>query len=121
MVQELGETTSEMVKRDNEDVEKILNERPKGHYWIVIHHKPTRMKMNTGQGVVMRLVKAYDTKPKDLLGTIVLEVKDGEVINQEVTPHDIPIDWATVSKHLGHSEDPFVVKKPGLAQNYIYN
>ena len=88
MRQELGETKQAMMDSDWKEVQNILNTRPTGDYWIVIHHKPTKMRMESGQQVLMRLVKAYDKKPSDLLGTIVLEVKDGEIFNTIVHPHD---------------------------------
>ena len=90
MVQELRETTDEMMKADDKAVQDILNRRPKGHYWIVIHHKPSKLRMKSGEQVLMRVVKDYDTKPKPLLGTIILEVKDGDVISHSINLHDMP-------------------------------
>lgn len=122
MVQELGETAQEMMKADEEDVHDILNKRPKGHYWIVIHHRPTKMRMTTGEQALMRLVKAYDSKPKNLLGTIVLEVKDGDIINHEINLHDIPIDWERLEPHLGLIQNPYVQQgRRDIAGAYVYN
>lgn len=121
MVQELRETTDEMMKADDKAVQDILNRRPKGHYWIVIHHKPSKLRMKSGEQVLMRVVKDYDTKPKPLLGTIILEVKDGDVISHSINLHDMPIDWERLSPHLGFESEALVQKKPNLAGAYLYN
>lgn len=122
MVQELGETVQEMMKADDQAVQDILNCRPKGHYWIVIHHKPTKMKMNTGEYVLIRLVKDYDKKPKPLLGTIILEVKNGEIISHTVNVHDIPINCEALAPHLGFEINPTVQKgRRDIAGSYVYN
>jgi len=119
-MQELGETKQEMIKSDEKDVEDILNRRPTGHYWIVITHKSTKMRLDTGEQVLMRLVKDYDKKPKKLLGTIVLEVKDGEIISHDINPHDVPIDWGSIEKHAGLIENPSFKKDPLSAPSYLY-
>lgn len=121
MVQELGETTQEMMKTDDQAVQDILNERPTGHYWIVIHHKNSKMRMETGEQVLMRLVKAYDTKPTPLLGTIILEVKDGDVISHDINLHDAPIDWEAIEPHAGLTENPYVQQRPELNGSYVFN
>lgn len=120
MKQELRETVQEMQKADEKDIQDILNRRPTGHYWIVITHKPTKMRLDTGEQVLMRLVKAYDKKPPKLLGTVVLEVKDGEVIDQDVNPHDAPIDWGGIEKHAGLIETPSWKQDPISAPAYVY-
>jgi len=121
MPQELGETVQEMIKADNDEVENIINRRPTGHYWIVIAHRRTKMHMDTGEQVIMRLVKAYDKKPGKQLGTIVLEIKDGDLISCDVSPHDAPINWGMIEKHAGLIDHPGVKKDPLVAQSYIYN
>ena len=122
MVQELRETAQEMIKADEREVEKILNRRPNGHFWIVIHHKPTKMKLKTGEYVLIHLVKDYDKKPKPLLGTIILEVRDGEIINTQVNVHDIPINHAALAPHLGFEVEPIVQRgRRDLAGAYQYN
>lgn len=122
MVQELGETVQEMMKADDKKVQDILNRRPKGHYWIVICHKPTKMKMDTGEYVLIRLVKDYDKKPTPLLGTIILEVKNGEIVDHQVNVHDVPIDCERLAPFLGSSEYPTVQKgRSDIAGSYVYN
>jgi len=122
MVQELGETTQEMMKADDKAVQDILNARPTGHYWIVIHHKPTKKKMDTGEYVLIRLVKAYDTRPRPLLGTIILEVKSGEIVDCQVNVHDMPIDYDRLMPHLGLEADAGVqVGRRDIAGSYVYN
>jgi len=121
MVQELGETTSEMMKADAQAVEDILNERPTGHYWIVIHHKSTKMRMKTGEQVLMRLVKAYDTEPKPLLGTVTLEVREGEIISHKINLHDAPINWKAIVPNAGFIANPYVQKRSDLKGSYVFN
>jgi hypothetical protein len=111
-----------MIKADIQEVENILNRRPKGHYWIVIHHRPTKMKLDTGEYVLMRLVKDYDKKPTSQLGTIILEIKDGERINLEINIHDMPINFDQLSPHLGLQRNSFVQEgRSNISGAYLYN
>lgn len=120
MKQELRETSKQMIKDDNKEIEEILNKHPKGHYWIVVHHKITKMRLKSGEKVLIKLIKKYDKKPKDLVGTIILEVKDSEILKCNVSPHDIPVDWSKVEKHAGTKEYPTVFKNHPIAGSYIY-
>ena len=122
MVQELGETVQEMMKADDLAVQDILNRRPEGHYWIVIHHRPAKVKMDTGEYVLMRLVKDYDKCPQPLLGTITLEVKNGDIVSHKINVHDMPIDEERLAPHLGFSEAPIVhTGRRDIAGAYVYN
>jgi hypothetical protein len=122
MAQELRETVQEMMKADDKEVQDILNRRPKGHYWIVIHHRPTKLRMDTGEYVLARVIKDYDKKPKPLLGTIILEVKNGEIIDHKVNVHDMPIDFDRLSPHLGLETTPTVQRgRSDIAGAYAYN
>jgi len=122
MVQELGETTQEMMKADDQAVQDILNRRPKGHYWIVIHHRPAKVRMDTGEYVLIRLIKDYDKRPKPLLGTIILEVKDGDIVDHKINVHDMPIDEERLAPHLGLVDTPTVQRgRRDIAGAYAYN
>ncbi len=121
MKQELRETTQEMIRADEGSIEDILNRRPTGHYWIVIAHKITKMRMDTGEQVLMRVVKDYNTKPRKLVGTIVLEIRDGDIIKEDVFPMDAPIDWAKIEPLAGFIENPGVITDRDVAPAYIYN
>ena len=122
MVQELGETTQEMMKADDQAVQDILNKRPSGHYWIVIHHRPAKVKMDTGEYVLIRLVKDYDKRPKAMLGTIILEVKDGEIIDHKINVHDMPIDNERLAPLLGLEQTASVhTNRRDIAGAYAYN
>lgn len=121
MRQELGETTQEMIKADDAEVQRILNRRPTGHYWIVIHHKVTKMHLDSGERVIMRVVKDYDQRPRALVGTIILEVKDGEIVDHTVSPPDAPIDWGAVESAAGLKDYPAVIEKNPAAGAYLYN
>ena len=78
--------------------------------------------MDTGEYVLVRLIKDYDTKPKALLGTIILEVKDGEVVDTQVNVHDMPIDLERLAPHIGLQEAPVVqTGRKDIANAYVYN
>jgi len=122
VVQEIGETVQEMMKADDKAVTDILNRRPTGHYWIVIHHRPAKVKMDTGEYVLIRLVKDYDTRPKPLLGTIILEVNNGDIVSHQVNVHDMPIDNERLAPHLGFEINPVVqTGRRDIAGAYAYN
>jgi len=122
MVQQLGETVQEMMKADDQEVQDILNRRPTGHFWIVIHHKHTKLKMDTGEYVLIRLIKDYDKKPQPLLGTIILEVKNGEILSHSVNVHDMPIDCEKLSPYLGFEVNPVIqTGRRDIARAYAYN
>jgi len=69
----------------------------------------------------MRLVKAYDTQPKPLLGTIILEVKEGDIVSHQINLHDAPIDWESVAPHAGLTVNPYVQSRPDLKGSYVFN
>ena len=122
MVQELGETTQEMMRADDKAVQDILNRRPTGHYWIVIAHKPAKTRMDTGEYVLVRHIKDYDKSPKPMLGTIILEVKDGDIIDHSINVHDMPIDNERLQKHLGFEVTPGIQEgRRDIAGAYVYN
>lgn len=121
MAQELGETAQQMITDDDKEVQAILNRRPKGHYWIVIAHKPSKLKLKSGEHTIMRVVKDYDKQPKPLLGSIVLEIQDGELINHSINLPDAPIDWESVGRHAGLIENPYVQHRSDIGQAYLYN
>ena len=122
MVQELGETVQEMMKADDQAVQDILNKRPSGHYWIVIHHRPAKVKMDTGEYVLIRLIKDYDKKPKAMLGTIILEVVNGDIINNSINVHDMPIDNNRLAPLLGlETKASIHTSRPDIANAYAYN
>lgn len=111
-----------MMKADDQAVQDILNRRPKGHYWIVIHHRPAKVRMDTGEYVLIRLIKDYDKRPKPLLGTIILEVKDGDIVDHKINVHDMPIDEERLAPHLGLVDTPTVQRgRRDIAGAYAYN
>lgn len=121
MAQELGETTDEMMRTDDQEVQNILNDRPRGHYYIVIHHKQTKNYLDTGERIFMRHIKAYDTKPKPQVGMVILEVKDGDIIDHVISPHDAPVDWGSIENKAGLTTNPTVFEKHPISKSYIYN
>lgn len=121
MVQELGETAQQMFKDDDQEVQDILNRRPSGHYWIVIHHKATSRRLTTGEQVIVKLIKDYDTKPNNLVGTVILEIKDGEVVSHSINLPDAPIDWGKIEPVAGFETTPYLQQGTGISDAYVYN
>ncbi len=121
MVQELGETTQEMMRADDQEVQNILNRRPKDHYWIVIHHRRTNTRLSSGEQVIIRLIKDYNTKPRPQVGMVILEVKDGQVIDHIISPHDAPLNWEAIESKAGGEAKPTIFEKHPIARSYIYN
>jgi hypothetical protein len=120
--QELGETVDAMMADDMKEVESIINDNPKGLIYIVIHHKPTKHRMQSGEQVLVRVCKKYDKKPQPLLGTIILTVKDGDILDTQVNLHDMPIDEARLAPLLGLEETPVVQQgRRDIAGAYAYN
>jgi len=124
MAQELRETAEAMMAEDAKEIEKILNRRPNDSFWIVVHHKPVpkdRLRMDTGEQIIMRVVKDYDKQPSNQLGTMVHTVKNGEIVDTKVNLHDVPIDWERVAPLAGDESTPFVQERPDLKGSYLYN
>lgn len=122
MVQQLGETVDAVMEADNKAVEAILNANPSGRYWILIAYKPQSIVSGPrGEHVVKRLVKAYKKKPIDLVGTVRLEVLDGEIVQTDVFMPDRPIDWESIQGYAGLDERPLVQHAPGVGRTYMYD
>lgn len=122
MVQQLGETVDAVMAEDEKQIENILNEHPKGEYWILIAYKAqTNTCGPLGEYVIKRLIKAYKVKPMDLVGSIRMHVKDGEILDTDVFMPDRPIDWAEISKHCGLEEQMVAHEMPGLGRTYQYS
>jgi hypothetical protein len=121
MVQELGETVNEIVKDDEKEIERILSNYKCDHYWIVMHHKPTKQRLTSGEMVIARVIRPYNSEPSNQLGTIVLEVKRGEIVKETINMHDAPIDWGAIVPKAGQSDTPYVQDRPDIGGAYIYN
>ncbi len=120
-MQQLGETAEAMEAEDQKAIEAILNKRPTGNYWILLHYKSNELFMPSGERILNRAIKVYNTKPPELIGTIVHEVKNGEIVDTDVSLPDAPIDWESVLKHAGLEESMAVETNEKKAQAYLYN
>ena len=120
MRQELGETVQAMMDDDLKQIQDVLNKRPSGTYWILMHHKPTKFQLSTGQRIIKKVVRVCDKEPQDLIGTIVFKVQDGQVVDIKSNLHDAPINWSLIEPIAGFSNDPLVQKKQ-IAKEYFYN
>lgn len=121
MKQDLGETVSALMRDDERDIEQILNKNPRGRYWILIHHKPTHEVTTEGQKVIRSVIKKYEARPPPLLGTVIMEVKDGEIVDTDVNFHDAPIDFQTLGDLGAVETNPIVQKRKANTSAYLYN
>jgi hypothetical protein len=118
--QELGETVQAMMEDDLKSIQEVLNQRPTGNYWILVHHKPTKDILSTGHRVIRRVIKVFNEEPPSLIGTFVFEVKDGNVVGCDVHLPDAPINWGLIEPIAGLSATPLVQDK-NIAKEYFYN
>jgi hypothetical protein len=121
MVQELRETSDALQNSDEKELEKILNANPKGRFWVVIAHKPIKQRLKSGEIVIKKVIKLYKVKPNALLGTIILEINDGQIVSHEISPLDAPIDYGRIEKHAGLVDYSSYIINPRASQAYIYN
>lgn len=121
MAQELRETSDALKSADEKELEKILNENPKGRFWVVIAHKPIKQRLTSGEIVIKKAIKLYKVKPDPILGTIMLEINDGQIVSHEISPLDAPIDYGRIEKHAGLVDYSNYIINPRASQAYIYN
>jgi len=95
MGQELGETRDAIIANDNETIEKILkaNSGKEVPYWIVLAAKPSKAKID-GKPTLVKLLKAYSSKPQSLVGMIIGKVDNKRgLIDWEINMPQAPIDY----------------------------
>ena len=119
MVQEVGETSHEIVKDDERQIDKILsaNKDRRDPYWIVIFVKPSDRKVD-GKPTLIKVIKPYMTKPRSQVGMIIGEVdnKLGK-IKWEVNMPDRPFGYHL----LGLEQDGAQVYETSIPSAYVYN
>lgn len=119
MKQEVGETTQAILEDDAKIIEKILNDNKNVQdlYWIVIFAKPAKGITVEGRPTIMKVIKAYFTKPRSQVGMVIAEVdnKSGK-IKWEVNMPDKPFGFEA----LGIHQDGHTVYETTIPQSYFY-
>lgn len=123
MKQTLGETRSEILDRDMEEVERLINVNKhwKDPFYILIAYKQMPLYGANGEVQVKRAIKAYPIAPPPLMGTIVItyDPKSGSITDWKVNPHDAPIDWEALAPYI-KGESNAQIRSNVKASDYRY-
>lgn len=119
MVQEVGETSKAIVEDDEKAVDKILSEHKdrRDPYWIVICAKPSKLNVE-GKPTLIKVIKPYFTKPRQMVGVIVGEVNNQSGrIRWEVNMPDKPFGYHL----LGLEETGMQSYETSIPNAYLYS
>lgn len=120
MSQQVGETSKAIVEDDEKVIEKILNDNKnyQDKYWIVLFAKPAKGICVEGKPTLMKVIKAYFTKPKSQVGMVIGEVNNklGKV-SWEVNMPDKPFGYHL----LGLEQDGTQSYETSIPGSYLYN
>ena len=119
MRQEVGETSKAIIEDDEKQIEKILSENKhrKELYWIVLFAKPAKGITVEGRPTLIKVIKAYYTKPHQMVGMVVGEVNNVEGrIKWEVNMPDKPFGFEV----LGLQQDGLTTYETSIPQAYAY-
>jgi hypothetical protein len=119
MRQEVGETSKAIVEDDEKIIEKILSDNKDRQelYWIVLFAKPAKGINVEGKPTLIKVVKAYYTKPRQMVGMVVGEVNNPlGTIRWEVNMPDKPFGYEV----LGLQQDGTQVYETSIPQSYTY-
>lgn len=117
-MQECGETRDAIIEDDEKRIAEILyaNAHKDEPYWIVIFAKPYKGRVD-GKYALVKVIKAYDTKPMDQVGMVVGEVNNKKgTISWTVNQPQVPFDWDALP---GEKREEFVVETSTIPQAYI--
>lgn len=120
MRQEVGETSKAIVEDDEKVIERIVNENKNRQepYWIVLFAKPAKGICVEGRPTLMKVIKAYFTKPISQVGMVIGEVNNQSgKIKWEVNMPDKPFAYHM----LGLQQDGVQVYETSIPGSYIYN
>lgn len=118
MAQEIGETTTAIIKDDEDWIEETLcrHRERKNPYWLVIFVKPSKQSVE-GKPTLLKVRKAYFTKPTSQVGMIVGEVNNQKgVINWEINMPDRPFGYEV----LGLRQEGCQSFQTSIPSAYIY-
>lgn len=120
MRQEVGETSQAIIEDDERMIEQILSENKdrREPYWIVLFAKPAKGIAVEGKPTLIKVVKAYFTKPRQMVGMIVGEVNNVEgKVKWEINLPDKPFGFEV----LGLQQDGIQTYETSIPQSFAYN
>lgn len=119
MAQEVGETSQAIYDDDQRWVEETINKHKDrtDPYWLVIFAKPAKASVE-GKPTLVKVRKAYFTKPTPQVGMITGEVnnKTGK-INWEINMPDRPFNFEA----LGLKQEGSVSYETSIPGAYVFN
>lgn len=118
MGQQVGETSQAIFDDDERWVGQMVSKHRnrKNHYWLVIFAKPSKSSVE-GKPTLLRVRKAYFTKPSKQVGMIVGEVNNTTgVIKWEVNMPDRPFGYEA----LGLQQEGSVSYETSIPGAYLY-
>lgn len=116
--QQVGETSQAIYDDDNSWVEKTVSKHKdcKEPYWLVIFAKPSKRSVE-GKPTLVKVRKAYFTKPSSQVGMIIGEVNNQTgKIKWEVNMPDRPFNYEA----LGLEKEGAVEYETSIPEAYIY-
>lgn len=121
MYAEAGEIVDEWIERDEKDMETILNMN--GHkdlYWVVLFENVIPGKQVAGKRPIVRVLKAYDSKPRPMVGAHIAEIDNRRgKITWRSYPKDIPVNWAQLTDQ--EMVQKKLIYECDIPNSYIYN
>ncbi len=120
MVQEVGETSKAIVEDDERTIEKILAEHKSRRepYWIVLFAKPAKGFTVDGKPTLIKVIKAYFTKPRQNVGMVVGEVNNATgLISWEVNMPDKPFGFEVI----GLKQDGVSTYETTIPNAFVYS
>ena len=121
MVQETGETRDAIIEADNKIIQEILdkNSHRTDPYWIVVFAKPAKVAVE-GKPTLIKVVKAYFTKPSSQVGMIVGEVNNSTGnIQWEINMPQRPFDFDALRGLGAEESNRLVVETTSIPRAYI--
>jgi len=121
---QVGEIVDAWIEQDEKDMETILNQNGSktDPYWIVLYHQifPNKGVHFNGGKPFVRVLKAFFTKPRPLVGAHIAEVDNSRgKITWRVYPKDIPVDWEKITDNDLTQRN--LIYECDIPQSYIYN
>lgn len=116
--QQVGETSQAIYEDDQRWVEGMVNKHKdrRNPYWLVIFVKPAKASVE-GKPTLVKVRKAYFTKPGNQVGMIVAEVNNQTgKINWEINMPDRPFGFEA----LGLQQDGCLTYQSSIPGSYIF-
>jgi len=121
MVQETGETRNAIIDDDNKEIQAIIsaNKADRDPYWIVVFAKPSKIAVD-GKPTLIKVIKAYKTKPPPQVGQIVGEVNNLKgTIQWDVNMPQRPFDFNALQLLGAKPCDEVVTETTSIPGAYI--